>query len=130
MEEGPADIECFVNKNLDISQQVYAHLDKKGWTQKDLAEKLDKSEAEVSKWLNGMHNLTLRSIAKIEAVLGEDVILTPLKAEERYKKSEFVKLHVYAKSNNGILQSDADFAYSGTSSFGKKAGKTKEKAAA
>ena len=36
--------------------------------QKGLAEKLGKSEAEISKWLSGTHNFTLRSIAKIEAV--------------------------------------------------------------
>jgi transcriptional regulator with XRE-family HTH domain len=49
----------------------------RGMKQKDLAEKMGKSEAEVSKLLAGMHNYTLRSIAKIEAALGSTVICTP-----------------------------------------------------
>lgn len=79
-EKGPEDIERFVDKNVDISQQVFSILKAKGWSQKDLAKELEKSDAEVSKWLSGMHNLTLKSITKMEAVLGEDIILTPLKA--------------------------------------------------
>ena len=75
--KGPEDIERFVQKNLDISQQVYTYLEEKGWSQKDLAKALGKSEAEISKWLSGTHNLTLRSIAKMEAILGKDIILTP-----------------------------------------------------
>ncbi|MEY3369173.1 MAG: hypothetical protein RI973_2328 [Bacteroidota bacterium] len=83
-EKGPEDIERFVDKNLDISQQVHAILEEKGWTQGQFAEKLGKTDAEVSKWLSGMHNLTLKSIAKMEAVLGTDIILTPQKAKEKY----------------------------------------------
>jgi transcriptional regulator with XRE-family HTH domain len=35
---------------------------------------MGKSESEISKWLTGLHNLELRTIYKIEAVLGEDII--------------------------------------------------------
>jgi ribosome-binding protein aMBF1 (putative translation factor) len=80
LNRGPEDIQRFVNKNLDISQQVYALLEEKGWTQKEFAKRLKKKEAEISKWLSGNHNLTLRSIAKMEAVLEGDIILTPQKA--------------------------------------------------
>lgn len=73
-QKGPADIERFVDKNLDISQQVYALLKEKGWSQKDLASKLGKTDAEVSKWLSGTYNLTLRDITKIEAILEHDII--------------------------------------------------------
>ena len=79
-ERGPEEVERFVDKNLDISQQVYALLKEKGWTQKKLAEVLGKADAEVSKWLSGSHNITLRSIAKMEAALDADIILTPQKA--------------------------------------------------
>ena len=44
---------------------------------KDLAEKLGKTEAEISKWLSGTHNFTLRSLAKIEIVLNETIIKIP-----------------------------------------------------
>lgn len=54
-------------------------LKEKGITQKELAARLDKSPSEISKWLSGNHNLTLRSIAKLEAELGADLIYIPKK---------------------------------------------------
>ncbi len=97
--KGPEDIERFIDKNLDISNQVYTLIKAKGWSQKDFAIALGKKDAEVSKWLNGTHNLTLRSIAKMEAALGADIIITPLKAEKKYKKIEYVTLKVHANRN-------------------------------
>lgn len=75
-EQPPEDIQRFVEKNLDISDRVHAHLKERGWSQRDLAEALGKKEAEISKWLSGTYNLTLRDIAKMEAALGKDIILT------------------------------------------------------
>lgn len=105
-QKGPEDIEIFVDKNLDISQQVFALLEEKGWNQTDLARELGKSNAEVSKWLSGMHNLTLRSIAKLEAVLGSDIIMTPKKAAEKYKRVEYVTFQVNAGKNELITDID------------------------
>ena len=42
-----------------------------------MAEELGKSEAEISKWLSGNHNFTLRSISKIETVLNDIIIEIP-----------------------------------------------------
>lgn len=97
---GPEDVERFVDKNLDISQQVYAILKTKGWTQKELAKAIGKKDAEISRWLNGTHNLTLRSIAKMEAALDADIIITPLKASQIYKSIQYVTLKVQANKNN------------------------------
>lgn len=72
----------FVKKNLDITEEVMAVLARKGMTQRDLALKLGKSEPEVSRMLSGLHNFTLRTIAKLEVALGEDIILTPKRLEE------------------------------------------------
>ena len=49
----------------------------KGFSQKDLADKLEKRPSEVNKWLIGEHNFTLRSLAKLEAELGEPIINVP-----------------------------------------------------
>lgn len=84
----------FVRKNLAISEQVLCLLKEKGWTQKQLAHRLGKNESEVSKLLSGLHNLTLMSIAKLEAELGSDIITTPLEACEKYKIREYVTLYV------------------------------------
>ena len=70
----------------------------KGLKQKDLADKMEKSETEISKWLSGTHNFTLRSIAKIESVLNEILIEIPK------QKSSFGTVHKYhiKRSTKGI----------------------------
>ena len=78
----------FVRKNLAISEQVEALRKEKGWSQKELAQKLGKTESEVSRLLSGLHNLTLKSIAKLEAELGSDIIITPLEASRKYLDRE------------------------------------------
>jgi transcriptional regulator with XRE-family HTH domain len=80
----------FIRKNLAISEQISSILESKGWSQKRLASEMGKKQSEISKLLSGMHNLTLHSIAKVEAVLGEDVITTPLEAKEKYKTVQFI----------------------------------------
>jgi transcriptional regulator with XRE-family HTH domain len=80
--------QIFVRKNLAISEQVEALRKEKGWTQKELAKKLGKTESEVSRLLSGLHNLTLKSIAKLEAELGSDIITTPLETQKKYLPTE------------------------------------------
>lgn len=46
-------------------------------TQKEFAKKMNKTEVEVSRWLSGTHNFTLKTIAKITAVLGESIVIIP-----------------------------------------------------
>jgi len=77
--------ENFVKKSLDISDEVYDILKSKGWSQKDLAIKLGKTEAEISKWLSGLHNLTIKSITKMEEVLGEEIIMTKSVAKDVFE---------------------------------------------
>lgn len=73
----PEDSKIFVDKSLEIADFIFWIMEQKGMKQKDLAEKMGKSEAEVSKLLAGMHNYTLRSISKIEAALSATIICTP-----------------------------------------------------
>ena len=75
----PEDNKIFVDKSLEIAEYIFRLMEQKGMKQKDLADKMGKTEAEVSKWLAGMHNYTLRSLSKIEAALGSTVICTPHK---------------------------------------------------
>ncbi len=82
LQETPADVAQFVDKSMDIADQIVAILKAKGWSQKKLADALGKKESEISKWLTGTHNFTLRSIAKMEAILKEDIIVAPMYWEE------------------------------------------------
>jgi len=70
----PKHSKIFVSKSLDIAERLNELLVLKGMTQNELAKKLNKRPSEISKWLSGLHNFTLRSIAKIEAALDEPII--------------------------------------------------------
>lgn len=82
--ETPQESVIFIEKSLAIVNIIFNILERKSLKQKDLAFLLGKSEAEISKWLGGTHNLTLRTISKIEAVLGESVIEIPKKTKEEF----------------------------------------------
>lgn len=91
----------FVDKSLEISHYIHQVMTSKGMKQKDLAEKMGKSEAEVSKLLGGMHNYTLRSIAKMEAALGTTLIFTPAHRNISFPKSHQQK-SIYAVTEKRI----------------------------
>lgn len=63
----------FIKRETDLSfyivDRVAEILQSKGMTQRDLADLLGKNESEVSKWMTGTHNFTMRTIAKIENAL-------------------------------------------------------------
>jgi len=61
-QNGDPEIDQFVEKNLAITEKVRNKLILKGWNNGDLAKAMGKSPSEVSKWLSGMYNLTLKSI--------------------------------------------------------------------
>lgn len=77
IEAMPEDSRIFVDKSMEIADYIFRVMEAKGMKQKDLAAALGKTEAEISKWLAGMHNYTLRSLSKIEAALEQTVICTP-----------------------------------------------------
>lgn len=71
---GDPEVEEFIEKNLAITERVKDELEKRGWSQRDLARNMGKNPSEVSKWLSGMHNLTLKSIVKMGRALEIDLL--------------------------------------------------------
>ena len=63
-----------VQLSADIIARIDALLKERGMTQRDLARKLGKSDAVVSRWTTGFPNLTLRSIAELSTALGQPLI--------------------------------------------------------
>ena len=60
--------------SVAIANRIYNILESKGMSQKEFAHLMGKTETEVSRWLSGTHNLTMATICKISAALGEDII--------------------------------------------------------
>lgn len=75
LDETPEETRIFVRQYTDIVIRINQILAAKGYTQKDLADKMNKKPSEINKWLKGNHNLTLKTLAKLEAELGEPIIL-------------------------------------------------------
>ena len=90
-QHGNREVESFIAKNLAIVDQIHQVLADKGWSQADFAKAMDKRPSEVSKWLSGMHNLTLKSITKMETTLGMDLVHTKPKKEVEYGFVKFIE---------------------------------------
>lgn len=67
-------IEIFIDNSYDISKRVHDIMNDKEIDQKSLALLLDKRESEISKWMSGSHNFTLKTLAKLEEALDEKII--------------------------------------------------------
>lgn len=57
-----------------IVDRIHEILEEKGLKQKDLAERLGKSEAEISKWMRGTHNFTIDTLTSIEEALNAPIL--------------------------------------------------------
>ena len=86
----PEDIRIFVRLYGDILVKVNQIMNEKGYTQKDLADKLGKSPSEIHKWLSGEHNFTLKSLAKLQAELGETFLHVAI-----LRNAEFIPTNVH-----------------------------------
>lgn len=69
----PAELEV-TRISFDIAERLHDILDEKGMSQKDLAQLMDKKESEISRWLKGMHNFTMKTIVKLELALQKPII--------------------------------------------------------
>lgn len=74
VDETPAELKTQLRFSDSIAEKIDSILKERGMSQRELAKRTNKTEAEVSRWLGGTHNFTLRTLAKISPVLGEDLI--------------------------------------------------------
>ena len=70
MAQVPDDVKIELDMSFALADKIDAILKEKDISQKELARRMGKTEAEVSRWLGGTHNFTLRTIAKISSALG------------------------------------------------------------
>ena len=70
----PADIRREVDLEFAISNRIYELMTKRGLSKVEFAQALGKRPSEVTKWLSGQHNFTLRTISLLSAFFGEELI--------------------------------------------------------
>jgi transcriptional regulator with XRE-family HTH domain len=93
LERTPKDVKIFVSLYSALVIRINAIMREQGLSQNQLASRMDKRPSEISKWLKGSHNLTLRSIAKLQAELGETLITIPETKAPAFFKGEKVAKH-------------------------------------
>jgi transcriptional regulator with XRE-family HTH domain len=107
------DVDIFVDKSFELANRIHFLLMKNGKEQKDLAKALGKSESEISKWMTGTHNFTIRTIACIESVLNEDVFIVAGKEKAR-NESKIIYISTNAtqipsRKNNDTVNTSGNF---------------------
>jgi transcriptional regulator with XRE-family HTH domain len=112
LEETPLEKRLFVKKYADIVIRINQLLKTKGWNQQQLSQALDKRPSEISKWVNGDHNFTLKSLSKLEAELGADIIYVPRSVA--FKVSTLQKIEMTVYKNTPV---DANAAFTAIQKF-------------
>lgn len=72
--EVPAEIRQEIDYSFAISEKIYNLMCKKGLNKKQFAEALGKKPSEITKWLSGQHNFTIRTIAMLSIFFNEPII--------------------------------------------------------
>jgi transcriptional regulator with XRE-family HTH domain len=73
----PEHVKATIDHSFNIVDRIDSILASQNRTRRDLAVALAKSESEISKWMRGTHNFTIKSIAKLELALGQPIIQVP-----------------------------------------------------
>ena len=74
VDQVPPEIMTEVQLSAGIIARIDKILKEKNMTQRELAQKLGKNEAMVSRWTTGFPNFTLRTLTHISTALGEPLI--------------------------------------------------------
>jgi transcriptional regulator with XRE-family HTH domain len=121
----PEETREFMRLYGDIAVRIDALMKKKGFSQKQLAEQLGKKPSEINKWLKNPHNYTLRTLAKLQTVLGGTIVNVPRERKMLSANGTTVNFTVY-RSN---VPSEKDLQFSPGKISHKKLPKQNEKIA-
>ena len=70
----PADIQQEVDLEFAISNRINELMVQRGLTKLEFAQALGKRPSEVTKWLSGQHNFTIRTLSTLSDFLGESLV--------------------------------------------------------
>jgi len=96
-------VDFYVDNSFDLSDRIQFLMDVNGIDQKTLAKRLKKNESEVSKWLSGSHNFTIKTLAKIQEVLGDKLFVV---CNDEAKEYVQVKMIMYYPVQECIQKSE------------------------
>lgn len=72
----PLDVKTEVELSFAIADKINALMIERGLSRKQFADALGKKPSEITKWLSGQHNFTIRTLAMLSSFFGESLIVT------------------------------------------------------
>ena len=72
----PQDIITEIDLSFAIASEIEFLMRERGLTKKQFADALGKKPSEVTKWLSGQHNFTIRTLAMLSNFFGHPLIQT------------------------------------------------------
>ena len=104
LDETPKDLRLMLKMHAQIAMRVQELMEEAGISQKELAEKMDKNPSELNKWLKSGHNMTLRSMAKLQIALEKPLIQVP--NERLFNSSDGV---TFSRKTKFIVSKNKDY---------------------
>lgn len=110
VDETPLELKTQLRFSDAIAEKLDRMLKNRGMSQRDLAHLVGKTEAEVSRWLGGTHNFTLRTLALISTALGEDLITIVNQYDMVSENCQMAAENdaAYGSSTNNLLEQRAN----------------------
>lgn len=70
----PKNTQAEIDLSFAISNEIYTLMRQRGLSKKQFAEALNKRPSEITKWLSGQHNFTIRTIAMLSTFFDSPLI--------------------------------------------------------
>lgn len=70
----PSDVKHEIDLEFAISDRINSLMIERGLTKLEFAKALGKRPSEITKWLSGQHNFTIRTIALLSSFFGKPLI--------------------------------------------------------
>ena len=72
----PQDITTEIDLSFAIATEISNLMNERGLSKKQFADALGKKPSEITKWLSGQHNFTIRTLAMLSTFFGHPLIRT------------------------------------------------------
>lgn len=70
----PPQIRQEVNMEMALSDRIYSMMTARGLTKAEFARAIGKRPCEITKWLSGQHNFTIKTLSMLSAFFGEPLV--------------------------------------------------------
>ena len=70
----PKDVKAELDLSFAISNRIYELMTERGLTKKQFADAIGKRPSEITKWLSGQHNFTIRTLSQLSVFFGKNLI--------------------------------------------------------